>query len=661
MQEPKQPSNTNAASGEAIPSKTVNSRENDYYDQATTSRGSARLNFTPQDRFGNILLYQWETVEERTQWSRKGIEDQVVNEEIKHEKLVVAAIDFGTHGSGFAFCTRSNYRNKQKIDYQTWNSGTSLTYKAPTSVLLKPDGTFQSFGYDAERDYNDLDSDEDRRTHYLFRQFKMTLFKDPTLSERTKLKDITDKEKPAVDVFAAVIRYFKETLQKKLELQGKAFGFNYDDVYWVITVPAIWNLKAKQFMRIAATKAGLKDNQLSLALEPEAASLYCRRVPVQVVTMSDGAKQIASLIKGSRYLVLDLGGGTVDITAHEVSEDGGLRELHQACGGNWGGNRVNDQFVKFLEELFGNEVITKMRHESPQDWLDLILEFETKKCSYVPGDSERIMIRIPVSFIGEHYINKVSLSHSGREGPFADKIQLKGDKLIISADTFEGFFTESVNNIMTYVRNILDSSKVDGVGSMLVVGGYSESPLITRALKTNFSNLKVVVPTNSSLAVLSGAVIYGFEPDIVASRVASYTYGIAKQKIWKKGDPDLKKSVYTTKKGLHWCDDVFDKHVEIGQVVKIGEFQPAKDYYPIRGDQKSAVLEFYASTEKDPKFVDYPNTELVGFFSFDLTERQEGDDGKVLVRIGVGGTELEVEVKEASTGRIFKTFCNFLP
>ncbi|KAK3099358.1 hypothetical protein FSP39_003254 [Pinctada imbricata] len=533
VKEPKQPSNTNAAT----PSKIVNSRENDYYDQATTSRGSARLNFTPQDRFGNILLYQ------------------------------------------------------------------------------------------------------------------------RTLSERTKLKDITDKEKPAVDVFSAVIRYFKETLQKKVELQGNEYGFDYDDVYWVITVPAIWNLKAKQFMRIAATKAGLKDNQLSLALKPEAASLYCLRFPVQVVTMSDGAKEIASLPKGSRYLVLDLGGDTVDITAHEVSEDGGLRELHQACGGNWGGNRVNDQFVEFLEELFGNEVITKIRHESPDDWLDLILQFEIKKCSYVPGERDKIMVRIPTSFKGEYDINKDSLS----VGSFADKIQLKGDRLIISADMFEGFFNESVNNIVAYVRRILDSSKVDGVGSMLVVGEYSESPLIIRALKTNFSNLKVVVPTNSSLAVLSGAVIYGFEPDIVASRVASYTYGIAKQRIWKKGDPELKKSVCTTKRGLHWCDDVFDKHVEIGQIVKIGEFQPAKDYYPIRDDQKSAVLEFYASTEKDPKFVDDPNTELVGFFSFDLTERQEGDDGKVLVRIGVGGTELEVEVKEASTGRIFKTFCNFLP
>ena len=58
-------------------------------------------------------------------------------------------------------------------------------------------------------------------------------------------------------MFAAVIRYFKEILQTQLngELVGQLEGkFKYDDIYWVITVPAIWDLRAKQFMRKAAEK-----------------------------------------------------------------------------------------------------------------------------------------------------------------------------------------------------------------------------------------------------------------------------------------------------------------------------------------------------------------------------------------------------------------------
>lgn len=50
----------------------------------------------------------------------------------------------------------------------------------------------------------------------------------------------------------------------------------------MITVPAIWRQEAKQFMREAAYQAGIASRespaQLVIALEPEAASVYCRRL-----------------------------------------------------------------------------------------------------------------------------------------------------------------------------------------------------------------------------------------------------------------------------------------------------------------------------------------------------------------------------------------------
>ena len=51
---------------------------------------------------------------------------------------------------------------------------------------------------------------------------------------------------------------------------------------WVITVPAIWRQQAKQFMREAAYNAGIGSRetpgQVMIALEPEAASVYCRKL-----------------------------------------------------------------------------------------------------------------------------------------------------------------------------------------------------------------------------------------------------------------------------------------------------------------------------------------------------------------------------------------------
>jgi hypothetical protein len=40
---------------------------------------------------------------------------------------------------------------------------------------------------------------------------------------------------------------------------------------------------------------------------------------------------------GGRYVVVDCGGGTVDITVHEIdSKDGHLKELFRATGGAYG-------------------------------------------------------------------------------------------------------------------------------------------------------------------------------------------------------------------------------------------------------------------------------------------------------------------------------------
>ena len=96
----------------------------------------------------------------------------------EHDRMFVAAIDFGTHGSGFAVCTRANYKKDcNKIYIHQWKSGTTITCKAPTTVLMQPgDQHCISFGYEAEEEYLNMNL-EDQKKHYFFRQFKMGLFK----------------------------------------------------------------------------------------------------------------------------------------------------------------------------------------------------------------------------------------------------------------------------------------------------------------------------------------------------------------------------------------------------------------------------------------------------------------------------------------------------
>jgi hypothetical protein len=38
-------------------------------------------------------------------------------------------------------------------------------------------------------------------------------------------------------------------------------------------------------------------------------------------------------------------------------------------------------------------------------------------------------------------------------------------------------------------------------------------------------------------------------------------------------------------------DDIFDKHIEIGQTLRLGEFGKEHDYFPLVNDQKVAHFE----------------------------------------------------------------------
>jgi len=55
---------------------------------------------------------------------------------------------------------------------------------------------------------------------------------------------------PALTIFAMSIEYLKDRLLESLHRQG--LEVTEDEIHWVLTVPAIWDDSAKQFMREAA-------------------------------------------------------------------------------------------------------------------------------------------------------------------------------------------------------------------------------------------------------------------------------------------------------------------------------------------------------------------------------------------------------------------------
>lgn len=92
----------------------------------------------------------------------------------QHNYFVVVAIDFGTTFSGYAFAFTREPESVHMM--RRWEGGDPgvTNQKTPTTLLLKPDGSFHSFGFGARDFYHDLEPDDAKKWMY-FEKFKMSL------------------------------------------------------------------------------------------------------------------------------------------------------------------------------------------------------------------------------------------------------------------------------------------------------------------------------------------------------------------------------------------------------------------------------------------------------------------------------------------------------
>lgn len=88
----------------------------------------------------------------------------------------VAAIDFGTLYSGYAFSSISEFQNDPLNIHvnEIWGTGeTMLSIKSPKCILLNNNKELQSFGYEAEYMYDDICTEGNQNESYLFTELNI--------------------------------------------------------------------------------------------------------------------------------------------------------------------------------------------------------------------------------------------------------------------------------------------------------------------------------------------------------------------------------------------------------------------------------------------------------------------------------------------------------
>ncbi|XP_061141487.1 heat shock 70 kDa protein 12A isoform X6 [Syngnathus typhle] len=588
--------------------------------------------------------------------------------------VVVVAIDFGTTSSGYAYAFTKEPECIHTM--RRWEGGDPgvSNQKTPTTILLTPDRKFHSFGYAARDFYHDLEPSESKHWLYL-EKFKMKLHTTANLSINTDLQAANGKRVKALDIFAYALAFFKEQALKELSDQTGG-DFDNNDVRWVITVPAIWKMPAKQFMREAAYKSGLvpRDNpeQLIIALEPEAASIYCRKLRLhQMVDLNNqtAAPNGCSLTdnvdstmsQGDRYVVVDCGGGTVDLTVHQIRlPEGHLKELYKASGGPYGSLGIDYEFEKLLCQIFGQDFIDQFKIKRPAAWVDLMIAFESRKRAAAPGRANPLNINLPFSFID--YYKKFrghSVEHALRKSN-VDFVKWSSQGMLrMSPDAMNSLFKPTVDHIIQHLNELFEKPEVSDIKFLFLVGGFAESALLQQAVQNMLQGRsRIIIPHDVGLTILKGAVLFGLDPSIIKVRRSPLTYGVGVLNRFVEGKHPPEKLL--VKDGTRWCTDVFDTFIAADQSVALGEMVK-RSYTPAKPSQQIIVIHVYCAEKEKVAFISESGVKKCGSLRLDVSGTESAAPRReIQTLMQFGDTEIRAVAVDVSTGRTVKASIDFL-
>ena len=347
---------------------------------------------------------------------------------------------------------------------------------------------------------------------------------------------------------------------------------------------------------------------------------------------------------------------------HEIDETGGLKEVHAATGGGWGGILVDQAFKALLVELFGGQVYENFTKIETDDWLDLWRAFEVKKKTVDPKKTDKIVMTLPVSLLDLYKeTNNTNADKAMQSSRFASKIDLRKNKLSFSHDVMKELFGRSIQSTISCIRDLLRDRKVKNIEAILMVGGYSDSLMLQDAVRRSFQHLTIITPQLASSAILRGAVIFGHNPVAITHRVLKKTYGRYGLAPFIEGKhPANKKKVFDDRIK---CLDVFKRYAEKGHTIAVGETVDLKSTnIPARSEQTNINYRIYASDLHNPSFVD-EGCMYLGELKVDLSSLPKEMDRKekqVSFQITFGDTELKATATVLKTGEVFSGTFDFL-
>ena len=350
----------------------------------------------------------------------------------------------------------------------------------------------------------------------------------------------------------------------------------------------------------------------------------------------------------------------MDVTAHEIDDNDDVKEIYHATGGAFGGTKVDKEFQKLLEKVFGVDLMDEFRRSHPSDWLELMNDFEMKKRGDRVMKGEETRVRLPANFVNLMRHENIGCNDNEiiKRHYHAEQLRISKEYLCLGSEIVKSLFEPTINSIITHMETLCKKKELKGVKLMFLVGGFSESPLLQAAIKKKFKDkYKILIPNDAETAVVKGAVMFGRRPHVVVERCLSETYGTDCCADFINGLHKYEKLKIID--GKRKCKDIFSVLVRENDKVKMGQCKTST-FCPSSANQTAVGFDFYTSSNPDVFYTtDAGVRKLPGYMSVESPNTSKGTKREIKLEVYFN-TEIKVIGIDVETGNEATTSIDFL-
>ncbi|CCM04625.1 uncharacterized protein FIBRA_06809 [Fibroporia radiculosa] len=436
-------------------------------------------------------------------------------------KLVIA-LDVGTTYSGIAYALLDpgevpRIQGVTRFPGQENAAGDS---KIPSILYYNQDGTVRAVGAEAALSHMSLNAVLEGWNYVEW--FKLHL-RPRALETRD---DILKKLKPlpegktVVDVFADFLAYLYNCARKfitETHANGQRLWASLEDrIDFVLSHPNGWEGNQQTKMRSAAIQAGLipdtkeDHGRIHFVTEGEASLHYC----VQSGLVTEAVEQ------GHSVIVVDAGGGTVDLSTYKFEDMSPLSVEEVAVPDCivQGSMSVNVRADRFLQDRlksspFGNE----------EDIQSMLENFEKSAK--------------PI-FKNAHEPSFIKFGSSSSSDP---AVKIRRGQMTLAGSEVASFFQPSIEAIIDAVqKQRQEAPSSTPLRTVFLVGGFAASPWLFSQLNLSLQTLGLNLSRpdrHTNKAVAEGAISY-YLNNWVAVRMTRLTYGIECSAHYDETDPE---------------------------------------------------------------------------------------------------------------------------